>query len=519
MSQVEVILVLMTCAVALAWAAERLKLPYPVPLTLGGLALGFVPGLPELEFDPAWLLPIVLPPILYQAAIFTSWRDFKRHLRSISMLAVGLVIVTTLAIAATAKAILPELPWAACFVLGAVLSPPDAVAATAVLSRLKVPRRVVTILEGESLVNDATGLVLYKFAVAAALTGAFSLAEATATFVGVAAGGLAIGAALGWAAVWAYRHMGDSQIELLLSLVLPYAAYLAAEHVHASGVLAVVALGLMRGWHAPEVFSAETRVQAHAMWGVVVFALNGLIFILIGLQLPAALDSVTDWTRFALQVGAISLTAILVRMAWVFPGAFLPRLLSRHVRETEPKPSKREVTIVGWCGMRGIVSLAAVLAVPLLTGAGEPFPGRQTLILLTFATIVVTLVLNGLTLAPLIRFLGVGADAHAEEEERLARLKINHAALAALDSLSGEGTQSPAAIAAVRLEYQQQARRAEALDPTTGGEAGTVRAVRMAAVAAARRRLVKLRREGQIGDEALHRIQRELDLEEWRLSH
>src|SRR5467141_3013737 len=274
----EVLLFLLLCALALGWASRRFGLPYPIALVVGGGLLGFIPRLPQLDFDPRFLLVLVLPPILYQAALLTSWRDFRANLRTI-----GLVLVTTLVVGAALKALIPEIPWAAAFVFGAIVSPPDAVAATAILSRLNMPRRIVTVLEGESLVNDASGLVLYKFAIAAVLSGTFSLADASIEFALISAGGIATGMLLGGLFVLLHRYLGDPFIEVLLSLSVPYMAYVLAESVGASGVLAVVAAGLLRGRYSPAMVSAEMRILARSVWNILVFMLNSLIFILIGL--------------------------------------------------------------------------------------------------------------------------------------------------------------------------------------------------------------------------------------------
>ncbi len=331
---VELLIGLVAAAIALAWLARHLGLPYPIALVVGGAAIGFVPGLPRFPFDPNLILVLVLPPILYQAALFTSWRDFRANLRPISLLAVGLVIATTVAVAATLKWLVPELPWAVAFAFGAIVSPPDAVAATAIMSRMNVPRRIVTLIEGESLVNDASGLVLYRFAVAAALTGTFSLAQATGEFVLVALGGIAVGVALGRLFVAIHRRVGDTLMELMLSLMLPYLAYLAAETLHLSGVLAVVAAGLVRGRYAPEAFSPQARIAAYSLWRVVVFGVNCLVFILIGLQLPDLAAGLAGMS-LAQAIGygiLLSVIAILVRLAWVFPGAYLPPSRARTAR-------------------------------------------------------------------------------------------------------------------------------------------------------------------------------------------
>src|SRR5215475_6432347 len=281
---VELLVGLFAAAVALSWAARSVGVPYPIALVLGGALLGFVPGLPPLPLDPNLILIVVLPPVLYQAALLTSWRDFRANIRAISLLAIGLVVATTVAVAATFKWLVPEAPWAAAFALGAIVSPPDAVAATAVLSRMNIPRRIVTLLEGESLVNDASGLVLYRFAVAAALSGTFDAGQAALSFVGVALGGVAAGVAFGWLVTVVLARLRDPTLSVIASFLAAWAAYIIGEALHVSGVLATVACGLVMGWRQHTVLSAVTRTQARAVWNVIVFILESLIFILIGLS-------------------------------------------------------------------------------------------------------------------------------------------------------------------------------------------------------------------------------------------
>src|SRR5437867_4601605 len=349
MNLLEIIIFLLLCAVALGWVSRRTGVPYPIALVIGGGALGFVPRLPQLQFDPQFLLVLVLPPILYQAALLTSWRDFKANIRPIGLLAIGLVIVTTLAVGATLKFLIPDIPWSAAFVLGAIVSPPDAVAATAILSRLNIPRRVVTVLEGESLVNDATGLVIYKFAVAAVLTGAFSLWQASLEFVGVAVGGVAVGVLMGRLFVFIHRYLGDAFIEVLTTLAVPYVAYIFAESlhvsgVHASGVLAVVAAGIVRGRYSPEIVSAEMRIIARSVWNLLVFLLNTLIFILIGVQLSGIIGRLTDYSLGELFFYGtfVSAVAIFVRFAWVYPATYLPLVVRAMLGEQVAPPREGE---------------------------------------------------------------------------------------------------------------------------------------------------------------------------------
>jgi CPA1 family monovalent cation:H+ antiporter len=513
---VELLIGLVGAAIALAWLARHLGLPYPIALVVGGAAIGFVPGLPRLPFDPNLILVLVLPPILYQAALFTSWRDFRANLGSISLLAVGLVIATTVAVAAMLKWLVPELPWAVAFAFGAIVSPPDAVAATAIMSRMNVPRRIVTLIEGESLVNDASGLVLYRFAVAAALTGTFSLVQATGQFVLVAAGGIVVGIVIARFFVAIHRRVGDTLMEMMLSLMLPYLAYLAAETLHLSGVLAVVAAGLVRGRYAPEAFSAQARIAAYSLWRVVVFAVNCLVFILIGLQLPDLVAGLAG-TSLGQAIGygvLLSVVAMVVRLAWVFPGAYLPRLVRGRFGRRESVPPWQNVAVVGWCGMRGIVSLAAALALPLTLTDGSPFPGRDLLVFLAFVVIFVTLVVPGVTLGPLVRALKVGGDWSVHDETTLARAETARAALAELERLERERDVTPEIAASLRSDFEARLVRAAptALALAHGDDPWC--SARRAVVRAERQRLVALWREGRIGDEVLHEIERELDFEE-----
>jgi Na+/H+ antiporter len=455
----------------------------------------------------------VLPPILYQAALLTSWRDFKANLRPIGFLAIGLVIATTLAVGAALKLLVPEIPWAVAFVFGAIVSPPDAVAATAVLSRYNIPHRVVVVLEGESLVNDASGLVLYKFAVAAVLTGAFSLGEASVQFLLVAAGGAAIGMLIAWAFVQLHRHIGDPFIEVLVSMSIPFAAYIAAESAHLSGVLAVVAAGLFRGRHAPQMVSAEMRILARSAWNILVFLLNSLIFILIGLQLSGIVARLGNYTGMELVLTSIcvSAVAILVRFLWVYPAAWVPRLAGAA------RPPRGPLFIVSWCGMRGIVSLAAALALPLETHGGEGFPYRDLLIFLTFVVILVTLVGQGLTLAPLIRWLGLGSEAGLRAEQLRARSDMGRAALAAIDQyVNVQGVPAPLA-ARVRAEFAEKIARDTPSGPALPEDSEAARQLRVAAIRAERAELIRVWQLNQISDDVLHHLEEELDYQESRL--
>jgi len=519
MTLLEIVLALLLLSVALGWVARRLNFPYPIALVVGGAALGFLPELPQFPFDPQFILVLVLPPILYQAALLTSWRDFQANIRPIGLLAVGLVIATTLAVGATLKFVVPEIPWAAAFVLGAIVSPPDAVAATAILTRLNVPRRVVTILEGESLVNDASGLVLYKFAVAAVLTGTFSLRDASVEFVGVAIAGIVIGILVGRVFIAIHRYLGDVFIEVLMTLAVPYIAYILAESLHVSGVLAVVAAGLVRGRYAPEIVSAEMRIIARSVWNLLTFLLTSLVFILIGLQLSGILGRLEGYStgELFLYGTLVSAVAIAVRFAWIYPASLLRRLLSTALHEHEPASTEQELFIMSWCGMRGIVSLAAALALPLALEGGAPFPGRDLIIFLTFVVIAVTLVVQGLTLGPLIRVLGVGTDWSEHEEEQHARFALGKAAIAAIDELAKKEGTAPELAERIRAEFAEKIRIAPPGGQVLTGGADVAKRLRSAAIRAERQELIRIWRENRISDDVLHRLEEDLDYQESRL--
>jgi monovalent cation/hydrogen antiporter len=527
---------------ALATLANRVGVPYPILLVLGGLVLGFVqefvPALPRVELDPEVVFLLFLPPLLYVSALFTSWRDFRANLRPISLLAVGLVLMTTCAVAAVAHWAV-GLPWAAAFVLGAIVSPTDAIAATAIAQRLGVPRRIVTILEGESLVNDATGIVAYRIAVAAVVTGSFSLWEAGLQFVVGAAGGIAAGLAVGWAILWARQHVSeDPSVQNTISLLTPFAAYLLAEELppylwhgllhlpgelHFSGVLSVVATGLYLGRRGPYIISPETRLQGYAFWELVTFLLNGLIFSLIGLQLGGIVEGLSGYsvTTLILYAGLISLTVILVRVVWVFPATYVPRWASRSLRERDPSPPWQAVSVVSWTGMRGVISLAAALALPLTTAAGAPFPRRDLILFLTFCVILATLVVQGLSLPALIRTLGLEDDGSQDREETVGRIEVADAALARIEELAAEDWVREETAERVRGLYNYRRGRFSArFDGDEDGieeRSAAYQRLMRELLRAQRRVLIELRNEGKIGDEAMHRIERDLDLEETRL--
>jgi NhaP-type Na+/H+ or K+/H+ antiporter len=539
--QIEIILGLLLAVAVLATLATRLGVPYPILLVLGGSALGFVPGLPPVALDPELVFLLFLPPLLYVSALFTSWRDFRANIRPISLLAVGLVLMTTFVVAAVVHIVI-GLPWAAAFVLGAIVSPTDAIAATTVAQRLGVPRRIVTILEGESLVNDATGIVAYRVAVAAVVTGAFSIWEAGLQFVVGATGGVAVGFAVGWLVVWARRHLSeDPSVQNIVSLLTPFVAYLAAEELphslwellhdlvgipadlHFSGVLSVVTTGLYLGRKGPYIISSGTRLQGYATWELITFLLNGLIFILIGLQLDSVVEGLDEYTAVQIVSYAVlvSLTVILVRMIWVFPATYVPRWAIRLIRERDPSPPWRSVSVIAWTGMRGVISLAAALALPLQTAAGAQFPDRDLIIFLTFCVILATLVVQGLSLPVLIRVLGLEDDHIGDKEETHGRIQVAEAAIERLDELKDEDWVREDTTERIRGMYTYRRNRfASRFDGDPDGveeRSAAYQRLMVELLGAQRQRLVRMRDEGSIGDEVMHRIERDLDLEESRL--
>jgi CPA1 family monovalent cation:H+ antiporter len=516
---VEVFVLLLAATLALTGLARRLLVPYPILLVLGGLALAFIPGMPDLSLDPDLIFVVFLPPILWGAAYFTSLRDFKRNLRSIGTLAIGLVLLTTLAVGWVAHTIMPGISWAAALCLGAIVSPPDAVAATAVMSRIGVPRTIITILEGESLVNDASALVLYRAAIAAMVTGTFSLGATAGSFVLVAIGGTLVGLLAGWVTRWAIRHMPEGYGQIALTLLGPYVAWIAAERLHASAVLACVAGGLYVRQHFSAEVAPVVRVQARSVWELLIFLLNGVIFILIGLQLGPLRRTLPEGSvgRIVMWGAIITLTAILVRVVWMPLGARLVRI-DRRYREKNPLPPARAIFIVGWAGMRGVVSLATALAVPLTLADGTPTPFRAEIILITFCVILGTLVLQGLSLAPIARLLGLSAeDDSFEREQRLAREQVARAALARVEEVATQDWVPPSVATQVRLHYENRLQRFHpdaALDPECSAEqAEAQRRLRHEALTAERRTLIALRNSGEISDDVMHHIERELDLE------
>jgi CPA1 family monovalent cation:H+ antiporter len=518
------LLALLAAGAALLSLAQIVRLPYPILLVLGGLALGFVPGIPHLTLDPDIVLVAILPPLLYSAAFFTSLRDLRANIRPLSLLALGLVLATTVSVAAVAHTFIGGLTWPVAFTLGAIVAPTDAVAATAIAARLGIPRRLVSLIEGESLINDATALVAYRFAVAAVLTGSFSLWNATWHFVLSVLGGIAIGLGVGFVIRQIRRRLDHSPTEIAIAIFSGYFAYLPAEAAGVSAVLAAVTVGIYVGWHTPELTTVQTRLQGDAVWEILVFLLNALLFVLVGLQLRPILDGLAGHSTASLIADAliVSATVIVTRLVWIYPATYLPRLLVRRIRERDPYPPWQYPALLGWAGLRGAVSLAAALAIPLTTDAGDPFPQRALVIYLAFCVILATLVFQGLTLPVLIRVLGLEDDGIAAKEETKARIHAAEAALGRLDELIGEDWVRDDTAERLRGLYQfRRSRFAARFDAEDDGEIEerslAYQRLRRELLDAERQAVVALRRQGRINDEVMNRVQHDLDLEDARL--
>ena len=518
---VELILICLVAVALLAIVARKIGIPYPILLTVGGGALALVPGLPMIHLDPELVFSLFLPPLLYPAAVYTSWRDFRANLRSILPLAILLVLLTMIATAYLVHA-LTGLPLAVGFVFGALISPPDAVAALAVTKELKLPRKIIVILEGESLVNDATSFISFRFAVAAVLTGTFSLGQASVQFLFVAAGGIAVGLATGWLATQVQKRLDDPPVQTMFSLLTPYLAYFSGEKLHVSGILAVVIAGIYYGWRAPRVLSGRMRLQAVPVWEMVLFILNGILFMLIGLQLPQVIHALPPGsaTSIVKLAALILLALVLVRFLWLFGATYLPRLLNRTFHRKNPAPWQ-QTAFIAWTGMRGADSLAGALAIPFVLADGAPFPGRDLILLLTFCVIFGTLILQGLTLKPLVRWLKIVDDHVTEKEERLARLRANEAALARIEDMGSSSQARPESVERLRSEYADRIRQ---LSKETSHEESVRRLysrdfeqLAREALETERETVIALRNEESINDEVLRRIQHDIDLAEARL--
>ncbi len=519
MHDFQLVLTLLVAVVFVGLAARRLEIPSPVLLVVGGLVIALIPGLPHVEFEPRLVFLIFIPPLLYRASLLASWRDLRANLRPILLLSVGLVVFTTIVVGAAVHALVPALPLGAAFALGALVSPPDAPAATAFLRELVIPRRLATILEGESLVNDATAIVAYRMAGAAVVTGTFSLGAAGLRFAWVGTMGVAVGLGVGWLIAWFRRRVHAPEIEATISLLTPFAAFLSAEAAGGSGVLAVVAMGLYLARLGPRILAPDSRMQTEGMWGVVGFVLEGLTFIFVGLELRAVLGTLGAYSRAQLVIAAagVSLATIGARIVWVFVSSYGPRLLSRGSRRRDPFISWRYVAFVAWAGLRGADSLVLALALPFVTATGAPFPGRDLIIFLTYTVILVTLVAQGFSLRPIVDWLGICDTGETRRlEEAHAREQASAAALHRLEQL--EAQLDAETVTELRARYGHRRRRygARVRAERDGAEEQLARGRRTALLElleVERKAVIDLRDKGMIGDHVMRSVQRDLDLE------
>lgn len=496
--------------------AARARLPAPIPLVLGGLVLGFAPGLPHLALPPDLVLVAILPPLLYSSAFFTGLRDLRVNLRPISLLSVGLVIATTCGVAWIAHSAVGNLSWAGAFTLGAIVSPTDALAATEVARRVGAPRRVVAIIEGESLVNDGIALVLYKTAVGAAVAGTFSLWHATWRVPVNMVGGVGVGLVVAWLVREVRRRVDDTPTEVAIALLSGYLAYLPASAIGVSGVLAAVTIGVFMGWYTPQLTTVETRLSGNAFWEMLVFLVNALLFALVGLQLRGIVDRLDVTGSLIADAAYVTLAVIVIRLVWVPIFTYVPRFLFRRVRERDPYPPWQYPTVIAWAGIRGAVSLAAALALP------TELPRRDLIVFLTFVVILVTLAGQGLSLPLLIRVLHIPEDSSGEREDAKARIKAAEAALERLEELAEEGWVREDTLERARGQYRFRSNRFRARYQGVDDDGLEVRSVqyqrlRRELLDAERQAVLRLRNEGTITEAVAQRVQRDIDLEDSRL--
>jgi CPA1 family monovalent cation:H+ antiporter len=534
MEKFSVVIFILTVLISLSALIEKIRLPHPVFFVVAGLTIGFIPLLPDLLLDPDVVFVVFLPPLLYDAAFRTSWHDFKTDIRPISALAVSLVFFTTITVAVTAYYFIPGFNWPLAFLLGAIISPPDAVAATGIIKGLGLNKRVITILEGESLVNDASALIAYRYALAAVATGSFVFWQASLQFLLVAGGGIIIGVVIGYILVWAHKKITNNPaVETGLTLLTPFLSYLAAEQVHTSGILSVVSTGLFISWHSHEIFSYQTRMRARIVWDTLMFLLTGFVFILIGMQLPDILKQLGNYTLIQL-IGygvIISVVTILVRIIWIFAGAYSAKLFRKERKGIDAMSSKIEeetiwknVLIISWTGTRGVISLAAALAIPLTLYNGTAFPQRPMILFLCFVVIFITLVVQGLSLQPLVRLLGVKPTSNEERETKELQLYIVNCTLEFMDEEYATG---PARIFKDELKkkYEKLARQLTTEIQTHWKHENkredipvvsltSLQQARIEVGKFQRELLLKLHKEGIFSSKSIHEVEKIMDIDE-----
>ena len=525
MGNLSLIISLLAVVTALAALAERIRISSPILLVLAGIAIGLIPGLPQIGLHPEVIILVFIPPLVYEAAWNTSWVDFKANFRSILVLAFGLVLFSAMAVAWVVHTFIPGFSWALAFVVGAIVSPTDPVAASSIIRQMGVPRRVIIILDAESLVNDATGLIVYRYAVAAVLTGQFVLLDASGQFFVVVFGGIAIGLTLAFIVRLLHRLTNDTPVvETTLTFLTPFAGYLLAEEWHVSGILAVLSAGIFLTMRSSEFLSRTARLQAINVWNVVTFILNSVIFVLMGLQLRRILMANAEYSAATLLTygAVVSVAVVLIRFMWVFPAAYLSRWLSPSLRRQEPGFSVKSVTVIAWTGMRGVLSLATALALPLLLPNGRDFPQRDLIIFITYCVIFTTLVVQGLLLPLLIRRLNFRPDTTAQQQETNLRLKIATAAIEHIESHYALDQLPDEMLAVIKHKYEVRIERLRAINgvkrPTIDTtEIRHFHTIQQELVGVERNLVVSMRRDGQYDDEMLRAILFELDVEESRL--
>jgi len=517
---IQVLLVLLAVLAAAALIARRLNTAPSIVLVIAGVVLALIPGLPRIELAPELVLLVILPPLIYSAGVAMSWREFRFNLRPIALLAVGAVVFTTCAVALAAHYVL-GLPWAVGFLIGAIVAPPDVVAPLAIARRLGLPRRLLVVLEGEGLANDATALILYRFAVVAISTGTFSFPQAAGTFAAIMVGEIAWGIGIGWVSLQARQLAHDPRVEIVLSLMTPYVAYWVPEHLGGSGVLATVATGLYVSWNGPLLISSATRLQGVFFWDLIIYLIEGFVFLVTGLQARTVLERAQTFSLRELAVAIAVVTGIIfaARFVWMFPAVYVPRWISAALRKRDPSPPWTWAFVLAFTGVRGVVSLAAALAIPFTLANGQPFPNRDLILFITFGVILITLVGLGLTLPAVIRWLGIARHRKAEEREEKAReLAGRHAAmeeaLRQVEQRARERGLPEELLAVARTRHEVRSQQfPKTIDEGWDAIAPASR-LRMELITAEREYIYQLLREGKITDESRRQIERELDLEE-----
>jgi Na+/H+ antiporter len=526
MEKVEVIIILLFGVMFLGILSKKFNFPFPIVLILSGIIISLIPGLPVISLEPDIIFLIFLPPLLYGAAWNTSWRDFKAAIRPISFASIGLVFFTTAAVALTTHLLIPDISWPASFLLGAIVSPPDAVAATSLTKGLGLNPRLIAILEGESLVNDASGLIAYRYALMAVAAGNFVLWQAGLNFLWVSVSGIAIGLAIGYITYIIHKKfICEPVLEVTLTFLTPFASYLLSERLHVSGVLAVVSTGLYLSFRSGKIFSNESRIMAYAVWEVVIFILNALVFVLIGLQLRDVMKGISNysWQTLAVSGLVISFTVVIVRFVWTVPAAILPRILSKNIREKETFDI-RNLIIFGWAGMRGVVSMAAALAIPLTLADGKAFPYRDLIIYLSFCVILFTLLILGFSLKWVIRKLKIEPYSLVGEEYEVRTRVVSSAISHIEDNLS---LVQEDLLNNIKSKYEVKYNRLQKTDlpanyfgggKTLGGNIfNQFTKLQIDLLKIERDAIENMHRSGKASEEILRKIERELDLEETRL--